>query len=259
MRKMLRTALLEVSLAALLLQSVQAQYNPNDLILGFTQAGGANQNDYVLDLGNANTAVGVGGTTAVNLSGFFNLTTFNSTFPGGLASGVNMGVLGGNQATAGRGLYITSLRSSLGAPNIALSTAPSAIPSTTMSSGVGDVSSLVAGLSLAPGGSATPAAASASSWSSVISPGANPPSFTIDTGLDPMGQATDSVIYEDLYHGTPGQVFNYVGYFTLDSTSGGSLTFTPSAIAVPEPSTCGLVAGAGVLVLWSRSRFRRRA
>jgi len=124
-----------------------------------------------------------------------------------------------------------------------------------MSSGVGDVATLVLGLGLTPGGSATPPQVAANSWSSLISPGLNPPSFTIDTGRDPMGQASSSVIYEDLYRGTPNQPFAYVGYFTLDMSGSGSLGFTPS-LSVPEPSTFGLLICGVVLATFFR-RFQR--
>jgi hypothetical protein len=48
----------------------------------------------------------------------------------------------------------------------------------------------------------------------------------------------------------------YLGYFTFDTTSGQSFTFTPSAAnPIPEPSTCTLIAGAAILVLAWRRRF----
>ena len=255
MKRFINPNLLALAAGAVLLQSARAQYNANDLVLGFTQTGA--QNDYVIDLGNANTAVGANGSSVVDLSSLINITTFNSTFSGGLANGVNMGIVGGNQSLSGRDVYITSLRNGLGAPPVAGSTAPPAVASTPMSSGIGDIATMVNGLGVSAGGSATPAQAAANSWSTLIT-SLNPPSFGADTGRNPMGQASSSVIYEDLYRGTPGAAMNYLGYFTFDTSSGESLTFTPSVVAVPEPSLFGLTAGAGLLVLALRRQLGSR-
>jgi hypothetical protein len=119
-----------------------------------------------------------------------------------------------------------------------------------MGSGVADVVGFVAGLNLSPGASAVVAQAANTSWTSMIFPGINPPSFSIDSGRNPMGQANGTVIYEDLYNGAPGGGFIYDGYFTLNMTAGASLTFTPAgALVVPEPSTSGLIACAALLAL----------
>jgi hypothetical protein len=253
MKTLVSPNLLALALAAVLSQTARAQYTANDLILGFTQSGA--QNDYIIDLGNANTAVGANGSTLVDLSSLVNPATFNGTFAGGLANGVAMGVVGGDQSLAGRDVYITSLRSAIGTPSVPGSTAPASLASTPMSSGVGDLATLVNGLQLSPGGSATPAQAAANSWSTLIT-SVTPPSFEADTGRDPTGQATESAIYEDLYRGTPGAAMTYLGYFTFDTTSGASFTFTPStSTSIPEPSTCMLVAAAGILVLAWRRRF----
>jgi hypothetical protein len=124
-----------------------------------------------------------------------------------------------------------------------------------MSSGVGDIATMFNGLGLSLAGSATPAQAAANSWSTLIT-SVTPPSFEADTGRDPTGQATESAIYEDLYRGTPGAAMTYLGYFTFDTTSGASFTFTPSdSNPIPESSTCTLVTEAAILVLAWRRRF----
>jgi hypothetical protein len=124
-----------------------------------------------------------------------------------------------------------------------------------MSSGVGDIATMFNGLGLSLAGSATPAQAAANSWSTLIT-SVTPPSFEADTGRDPTGQATESAIYEDLYRGTPGAAMTYLGYFTFDTTSGTSFTFTPSGSnPIPEPSTGTLVTGAAILLLAWRRRF----
>ena len=128
MNKKLKATVLTSATVVLICQAAHAQYSANDLILGFTK-GTANpsQNDYIIDLGNAGTAVGVGGSVSKDLSGLFSATTFNNTFAGGLASGVNMGVAGGNPATSGRDLFITTLRNGLGTPISPGSIAPGSL------------------------------------------------------------------------------------------------------------------------------------
>jgi len=232
--------------------TAMAQYNQNDLILGFTKSGA--QSDYIIDFGNANSVVGVGGTSVQDLSSHVSSSTFNATF-GGL-NGVNMGVVGGNSAFAGRDLYYTILRNAVGTPSVPGSTPAPPLAASPMGSGVGDIASLAIGLSLSPGHDTTVAQGAGNSWSSVISPGTAPPSFTVDTGIDPMGQASGTIIYEDLYGATPNTAFTYLGYFTFDTTSQTTLTFTPAGLAVPEPSTLGILAVGGVLMLLVR---RRRA
>ena len=261
MNRMLKPTLLAVASMGVLAQTARAQYNPNDLILGFTQSGAAN--DYIIDLGNANSTVGANGTTLVNLSGDFSLSTFNSTFSGGLAAGVNMGIVGGSQPTVGRDLYMTVLRNGPGTPSLAGSTAPANLGSTAMSSGVGDVAAMLNGLALSPGGSTTISQGNANSWTTWVlggPDGTGTPSFVADTGKNPMGEGSSSIIYEDLYRGTPGTSgsMTYLGFFTLDTSGGGSLTFTPSVVAVPEPSAYGLIAGGGLLLLALRKQIRSK-
>ncbi len=248
MNRLVKTAAL-AALGVAMGTTAKAQYNANDLILGFTKTGAAN--DYVIDLGNANTTVGVGGSTVHDLSGDFSLATLSAQF-GGL-NGASMGVAGGNGATAGRDLYYTELRGALGTPPVPGSTAPGSLASTPIANGANDVSAVANGLPLSAGQSATPAQGNASSWSTAVV------NFGIDTGRNPMSQANGSLIYEDLYRGTPNGAFAYDGFFTLDTSGSGSLTFTPAATAVPEPSTYGMLAGAGLLALSLRRQFTHKS
>jgi hypothetical protein len=52
-----------------------------------------------------------------------------------------------------------------------------------------------------------------------------------------------------------GNSFEYVGFFTLDTSGSPGLSFTPSA--VPEPGT-GVLLGGGFLLLLMRLRSARR-
>ena len=236
MKYKLKTTMLGAAAALLAAQNAEAAYSPNDLILGFNKGGGAGPNDYVIDLGNANTSVGVGGGTFVNLSSFFNLGTFNGLY-GSLSSGVSMSVVGGNGATAGRDLYLSVLRTSnFGSPGLTGSGAPATLSSSPMGGGANDIANMVNSLGLSAGGSTTIAQGDPSSfYNNVLS--TTPPSLLADTGRNPSGSvASGSQIVEDIYRGTPGGAFSYVGFISLE-TGNGTLGFTP----VPEPSPIALI------------------
>jgi hypothetical protein len=82
-------------------------------------------------------------------------------------------------------------------------------------------------------------------------------SFVGKTGVNPAGTLDSTgVMYEDLYSATTGNPYAYQGFLTFDYNND-SLTFTPSTLAVPEPSVYGLV-GAGFLMLALRHRFGRK-
>jgi hypothetical protein len=235
-------------------------YVGNDVVLGFNRLdnGGAGPQppDYVLNLGNAFSSVGVGGSTVVNLSSYLNLTTFNSTFAGGLASGVSMSAVGGNPVGGSSlGLFATLPRLSLGSPNVAGSTTPHPLSSSALTSAASDIASMMNGLGLGAGGSATVLQTSPNSFNSwVLS--TSPPSYQSATGIDPRAFGSGPLLYEDLYHADSSGAFSYTGFLTLD-TGSASLTFTPSVI--PEPSPFGLIC-VGLVVSWllNRSPFRKR-
>jgi hypothetical protein len=253
MKKFPKTAMLGLAGVLLVSQAANAQYNTNDLILGFNQGGGTGPNDYIIDLGNATSAVGVGGTAETTLP--FNLGTFNGLY--GQLAGTSMSVVGGNSATAGRDLFYTVLRTAnIATPGIAGSSAPAALASTPMATGINDFARMVNNLSLSAGGSTTlPQSDANSFFNNVLTVSSG--SFRADTGRDPSGSVdSGSLIYEDLYRATPNGAFSYLGYFGLDTSGSGSLVFTPKDfVPVPEPSACGLLGGIGLLVLSLRRRL----
>lgn len=257
MNKFTKTALL-VAGAALVTQAAQA-YTANDLILGLRTDTASD--DYVINLGNAASSVGVGGSSVMNLSSMIDITTINSLF-GGL-NGVQMGVVGGNPAAgSSKELYVTSLRLSLGTPSVAGSTTPATVNASPANSGILDVGGVANNYAPSAGSSATPARTDQYSFSTLVSPGTGfSGQFINDTGVDPLGTASGNVLYEDLYQetfsGATAQGFQYMGYFTLD-TSGASavLSFTPNA--VPEPATFSLMGGAALLLLSLRRKFSRQ-
>src|SRR5437773_1187433 len=123
-------------------QGARAAYLANDLVLGFDRVdnggSGPQPADYVINLGNFQTAVGVGGNSVVDLTRLFNAGTFTSLY-GTLGSGVSLSVVGGNGASSGRDIFATALRGSLGTPGVPGSLAPGAISSTFMANGANDV------------------------------------------------------------------------------------------------------------------------
>src|SRR5262249_5550698 len=144
-----------------------------DLLLGFNKSGV--NNDYILNLGNVNTAVGVGGTTPEDLSSLYAASTFNSTFTAG-ASGVSVGVAGGVSGSGAK-VWATLSRSGLGTPSVPGSVAPGTLPNATVLAqaagkpiGVANAYSLAAGATtVVPNDSVGDA--NGTSWSAQIAPG----------------------------------------------------------------------------------------
>jgi hypothetical protein len=239
----------------LLAQAAHAGFTQNDLVLGFTGAGASGvPNDYIIDLGNATSVVGVGGTAQVNLSS--QVSQFNSVFTGGL-NGLQVGAAGGINNQINATLYVSAFRNG-GAGNPAMAGSPipanSPYANTTAKSAAGSVNSMVTGLNLAnPGSSWVVPFSDPNSWNTWVAPTFSSSSVFGILNYNPNGTATSSVIYEDLYKGvnSGGVAMNYVGYFTFDNTGASpSLTFTPSAfVPVPEPATYGMIAGLGLLLV----------
>jgi len=263
MKRFVSKTMLAAVGCALLSQAAQAA--PDDLVLGFTLSGAPN--DYIVNLG-PGSGIGAGGGAVVDLtSGFgFSSATLISTFgSANVANGLNMGVVGG-AATGlpGQDLWVTQVRAG-GAGNAA--TPGSALQGALTSSGSSGSpfpNGVLSGTGLTAGNGTTFSAADASSFTSLIYNG-NPNFVGTMGGLSPAGTTAGSVVYEDLYRevdqggGRGGLQGNwaYQGYLTLDLSGGTSqlLTFTPAAVAVPEPSTYGLIAGAGLLVLSLRRQL----
>ena len=241
----------EVILAS---QSGFAQFVSNDLYLGFqNQAGGASQ-DYIVNLGQASSLVGM--TSVVDLSSDFNVSSFNTVL--GSSSSMFGGVVGGNQSSSAD-LYLTQLRSGgAGSPATAGSSIASTITRATINSAVSKLTSLnapAAGTGVLDGNK---------TWESQVEPTFTASSFYGVTGFNPDSSVSSStVLYEDLWSAansslSGGKPFTYDGYFTLDLTGAKpSLTFTSSA--VPEPSTYGLIGAAGLLAFSVRRSIRKVA
>ncbi|HWV99973.1 MAG TPA: PEP-CTERM sorting domain-containing protein [Candidatus Acidoferrum sp.] len=249
MNKLTKSALLAAGVA-LVTQAAQA-YTANDMLLGFNSTA---PNEYVIDLGNVRTAFG--SSSVLNLSSDFNLTTFNSTFAGG-PNGVNMGAAGAASGLT-PSIYLTQLRSGgAGNPAVAGSTTPASVSSSIVGQGAGDVSAVAnAPYNLTAGGqSATGPTSGSTSFFTKIAPTSSSGSWLGQSSINVLGQIASSVVYEDVYAKSGSAAWVYEGVLALDLTGTPSLTFTPNTVAVPEPTTYGLLAGAGLLVLSLRRQF----
>lgn len=241
--------------------NTQAAYAANDLLLGFDRVDnggiGTQPADYVINLGNFQTSVGVGGNIVVNLSSLLSLTTFNTVY-GSLGSGVSMSVVGGSGATSGRNLFATVGRGGAGFGNVPGSIAPDPIASAFMASGANDVAAMANGLNLSSGQSTLISQSDVNSFNTwVLS--STPPSYFSGTGIDPSAATGGAALYEDLYravNNVNGNGFDYLGYFTLDPNAIQQLTFTP--VGVPEPGTYALL-GVGGWLLYVLRRPNQKA
>jgi hypothetical protein len=230
-----------------------AAFTANDLYLGFNQSSGTG--DYIIDLGQA-SAAGVGGSSVVNLSGDFSLSLFNNAFTTG-PTGVSMGVVGGqSQFPSSYDLYATVLRS--GGPGTASVAGSDLSPFNHSQSTIANSVSPLTGLTLPTAGNGLVDAGK--SWTANVSPTFTANSFYGASGVNPSAAFDGTgVLYEDLWKATPNNAYTYAGFFTMDlSGSSPNLTFTPSALAVPEPGSFQLFAVAGLSWLALARRFNRK-
>jgi len=252
-----KLAKVAVVVAGLALVAQVAKANDFDIILGFNGNGATS--DYVINLGNANTSVGVGSGQVTDLSSFFNATTFNSIFTAGV-NGTFMGA-GGGQTASSPTFYFTENRGAAGDASSALSSVPTFNSSSSASAAAGHFNAIPGAFpSLnSAGANLTIASGDPNSFTSQVTSG-NPGSLLGDQGLMPSSAIGSGVIYEDLWKATKNGThlnWSYTGYLTFDD-SGSSPLLTFSAVPVPEPSTYGLFGAAGVLVLALRRRFSQK-
>ncbi|HEV2436183.1 MAG TPA: PEP-CTERM sorting domain-containing protein [Verrucomicrobiae bacterium] len=264
MKKLTKASLL-VGGAVLASQLAFAQntFIQNDLYLGFQNSSGGGSADYLINLGAASGIIGQ--SSVVDLSSDISLSLFNSSSLQGTASRIFGGVVGAANAANNGGtadVFGTTLRTSnIGDAALAGSFAPAGATKQSIDNGtetaLSQINAPSAGTGLLDGGK---------SWEAYVEPAFTTSSFYGNAGFNPDSQvSTSTVLYEDLWEtsdsgdprGSAGQPYNYLGYFTLDLTgSSPALTFTGANVAaVPEPATCGILAGGGVLLLALRRRI----
>lgn len=249
MNKFYKSAIVAVAAAMV---SHAAQAVQSDMQLGFTESTASA--DYIINLGLPSTAF-LTSTTVVDLSSDFSATTFNSVF-GSSATGVNMGVVAGNN-TAPLNNFETQVRAG-GAGNAAVAGSGAALVGLSTSSTV-----LSGGAAVLTGNTAWPttpgtgATDANKTYTSKVE-ASTAASFFGKTGVQVAGTiGASGIIYEDLWKATTAG-FAYQGYFTFNDNTD-SLTFTSLDVTpAPEPATYGALAGLGVLALALRRQFSRK-
>ena len=227
MKRSTKTVLLAV-VALTAAASTEAATYTGDLILGFTAQSG---NDFIVDLGQASALTsGQQFNLSVNL-GAFNLNT------------AHWGIIGDKNVGGVRSVWTSTGGTS---PNTvgnttvwgSIDTATKSIFQNFPVGGAGDGFSIIS--------------TDDNSWNQQTITGGLTTQYHNayeDPNVVGLGSAS---VFSLVANGSAPSPF---GTFTLNS--GGVVTFT--AAAVPEPSTYGLLAGAGLLVLSLRRQFARRA
>jgi len=245
MKKLYKAALLAAfSLGGVI--AAQAQANPNDLLVGFTDTAGGVTNDYIVDLGQ------IPGTenTSLDVSGFDD-STFTSIFGSALSGGqVNVGIVAG-ESSPGQDVIMSVLDNGTGTPTVAGSSAPSTTPTgNNINLGASTVGALLLGVQPQVSDAswyyniaenpATEGSAGNNSFAGYLN--SNPM-----TTINGMTESLTLDLYEDVNNGRSGTTgWTYVGDVALDLNGGTlSATFDP----VPEPSTYGLLSTGGLLLL----------
>jgi hypothetical protein len=247
---------------ALAVQGAIAGVNNNNLVLSINNNSGGGTTEFTVNLGQISTFAGPN----YDLSSF--LSTFNSQYASAGASGLNVGVAGGQNGQgglsgAGNDVFTTTLRIGNGQYTTAgTEGAPSVIPTKANIANAGSVAAgtISFGSNQAIGDSGTFTSVFAKD---PLTPGTATPNFTGSLGGDnPLQQMTGSTISLDLWKDTVTSTgttsWVYQGDFTLDLSGATPSLIWDAAAPVPEPATYGLCAGAGLLVLSLRRQLRSK-
>jgi hypothetical protein len=205
--------------ALVVASSAHATYSNGDLLVGFD----GNSTDYVYDLGKfANLTQG----ETWNVGSYFGLNNLGTDF----------GVVGAS-ANAAATIYATSANSA--------STFNTGNDYQNAKANV----STINGSITAPNTGITTASTSTASWATMTDSTA-PGNYFYNNYQNP-NVAVGSTAY--FYVGGPSAAVSADSYFTYNSTSG-VLQFG-QAVAAPEPTTYGILAGVGLLALALRRQF----
>lgn len=225
MKKQTKATLIALAIVSAATASQAAAYN-NDLIIGFSSTTG---NDLLYDLGSFGSLTAGETWNLSSLLSGYNLST------------VNWGVVGNSSASGtSRVLYTTFASAPATAGNgkgTSINSADGALYSNFATAGAGN--------------SASVDSTTDNSWNHQT---INPTLTTqyLNAWENPNQVGTGSINFWSVQANSSAGVQD--GTFSLGS--GGIVTF--DAVSVPEPSTYGLCAGAGLLALCLRNQFRRK-
>jgi hypothetical protein len=258
MKRSVKITMLAAAGAALLTQAVRAQTAPpGDLVLGFTSTAAGVTQDYVIDLGAFSS---LSSSQISHLGGAVNLAQFGTGGAPPIGS-MNVGVMfGQGAAQTGDFAGVSQFRTGGNAAGVVGTESVPATPSSGnfVTSAATDAASLLLG---------TPGNGNQFSFTiqgNTLTAGG----FANNLGVNPMVAMPGSTIALDLFESTrlapsgrstPASAFTYEGTLNIDLSGPNAIVdFTPAgfAAAVPEPSTYGLIAGAGLLIVSLRRQLR---
>jgi hypothetical protein len=248
----MRTKLYKAALLTVLgLSSIATAQAGTDLLLGFNDAAGPSgaNNDYVIDLGVTSQF-----TTTAQLNYSLNSSLFSNAFSADTSdlNNVAVGVVGGNTPANGtQYLFMSGLSTPQTPSETELLNAAAYAQGTT----VGEYAS---------GASGTWSYQVAPSPTSLGLPAANGDTVAAAIGSNPLSNLAGGLaninLYEDTAsgpgHGATLSGWTEIGTFAVNA-SADSVSFTGIDV-VPEPSTCSLLGGAGLLVLLFRRKIINR-
>jgi hypothetical protein len=249
-------------LAGLSATAQQFNYNNGDLILDFSKAGSA---DLEVDIGNVSQFTSQTPGTTVTVGGYSINSQLLSTF-GGSLSGVQFSVFGTDANTPVD--YLTLRRSTPSVQN----PAPGDFTSSKLNTVSSDIQGIIgsgASKGILPWSAGNPADPVANTTTAVVIPTSGVAAvnsfsslYNASGGLKSAlaapgivntagtGSVSDLFAYAGAGSSTPS---TFLGDFSFNTD--GSVSF--STVAVPEPATYGLLAGAGLLMLTLRSHVGR--
>jgi len=239
-----------ILLAALGLSAVSAA-QAQEMYLGLTDtsSSASAHNDYVLDLGAASLF-----TSSATLNGTLNPSTISSAYSSVDANFLNDVAVG---AAAGQTSPTKYFDMTVGFV--------SGLTASQFSSGIGNAVTDLSGVQFG-----SYASSSTTGWSYNVAQdpnniGANSSSSVSGNLGNNMEFLSSGVVTETLYSAVVGGTVrspviteSTLGTLTVDLNSD-TWSFNGSAVSVPEPTTYGLLAGAGLLVVGLRRQFTRKA
>jgi hypothetical protein len=234
MKKLYKAALLAaLGLASVMAAQAQTTYNNGDLLVGVYNSSASQT--YVLDLGQFSTAAVDG--NIWNLSAALTSAGMWNSISGSLKAGTQFGVIGySGTATGatGNGKYIyTTYDPALGTPATIGNKA-------TFNLITPDILAIGQNAGLQANGTAY-------SWDTQTINGG----FFGSSSINPnVAQGFAATFYADQANGSQAPLLDF------NLSSAGVLSY--GAVAVPEPSTYGLLAGAGLLIVSLRNKFSRK-